>query len=88
MINGCRLEMTCGSCPEQYNVYLGERQIGYLCLRHGMFTASYPDVDGHQVYAASTRGDGNFEDNERMYHLSLAVAMLKNNMEPDDKAKH
>ena len=38
-INGYRLILTCGACPEQYDVFDGDRQVGYLRLRHGHFRA-------------------------------------------------
>ncbi len=75
-ILGCKLHLTCNACPEQYDVTLNGEQIGYLRLRHGGFTAAYPDVGGKVVYGASPMGDGIFEDQERLYHLTLAVAAL------------
>ena len=40
------------TCPEQYDVYFGDFQIGYLRLRHGSFSASYPDYTGETVFHA------------------------------------
>ena len=71
-----RLVQTCGACPEQYDVFDDDEQIGYLRLRHGHFTASEGSVHGETVYAASTLGDGNFEDEERAFHLNRAVAAI------------
>jgi hypothetical protein len=62
--------------PEQYNVYLDDTQIGYLRLRHGCFSAFYPDHGGDHVYAASTRGDGEFAPDERQGFLDEAVKAL------------
>ena len=67
-----RLEMTCGACPEQYDAYVGDRQVGYLRLRHGQFTVEAPDVCGDLVYRAETVGDGVFDESEREYHLRRA----------------
>lgn len=75
-ILGCKLVMTCGACPEQYDVFYRNQQIGYLRLRHGNFTADYPDVSGELVYQASPKGDGIFEDSEREIYLTSAVACL------------
>lgn len=55
-----RLVLTCHACPEQYDVYLGDKLIGYMRLRHGYFRAEYPV--GNVVYTASPRGDGLFAD--------------------------
>jgi hypothetical protein len=72
-INGFELVMTCGACPEQYDVFKDGTQVGYLRLRHGYFRADIPDCGGKCVYGAETKGDGIFEDNERMLHLTNAV---------------
>lgn len=76
IIKGCTLQLTCPACPEQYDVYFDDFQIGYLRLRHGNFTASYTDYGGDLVYKASPKGDGIFEDDERMFHLTNAVDAL------------
>lgn len=71
-----RVVLTCGACPEQYDVFLGPLQIGYLRLRHGDFRADYPECGGETVYEASPRGDGEFEDDERDYYLRFALKAL------------
>lgn len=77
-VDGCdyKLSLTCGMCPEQYDVTYEETPAGYLRLRHGNFTAIYPDVGGQLVFEAATRGDGAFEDNERRHFLTTAVERL------------
>lgn len=72
-INGYELKMTCGACPEQYDVTKDSKQVGYLRLRHGYFRADYPDVCGEEVYSSQPEGDGIFEDHERLEHLTNAV---------------
>ena len=48
------LKMTCGACPEQYDVFDSEgKQVGYLRLRHGGFRADYPNCGGDTVYRCS-----------------------------------
>lgn len=76
IIQGCTLQLTCHACPEQYDVYFGKFQIGYLRLRGGNFSATYPDVGGKTVFYAHPTGDGIFEDDERMKYLNLAVNAL------------
>lgn len=70
------LVLTCPRSPEQYDVFLGNTQIGYLRLRNGEFCADYPDCGGETVYRASPRGDGQFEDDEREYFLRNALNAL------------
>ena len=36
-----KLIQTCGACPEQYDAFIGEEQVGYLRLRHGYFRWQY-----------------------------------------------
>lgn len=72
-----RLHQTCSACPEQYDVYHGKRRVGYLRLRHGHFTARYPDAGGELVYEANTKGDGIFEEDERGFHLDEAIKALR-----------
>ena len=76
IIEGCKLELTCQACPEQYDVYFCGFQIGYLRLRHGSFRASYPDYGGVTVSTASPRGDGIFDPDERIKYLTAAVKAL------------
>lgn len=78
VISGCLLYLTCMACPEQYDVFLAEtkEQVGYLRLRHGVFTAEYPDVGRKRVYISHPEGDGIFDDMERMPELKNAVEKL------------
>lgn len=76
IINGCTLVRTCYACPEQYDVFFQDFQIGYLRLRHGNFTANYPDHGGTIAYHGYPRGDGSFEDDERFFFLREAVDSL------------
>lgn len=72
-----KLELTCSACPEQYDVFDGDKTVGYLRLRHGHFSASAPYCGGETVYSAGTRGDGMFADSqERRRHLSAAIVAI------------
>lgn len=71
-----RLEKTCDACPEQYDVFDGDKMVGYLRLRHGHFTVQYPDVGGVCVYEAFPEGDGIFEDHERTGYLMMAETAI------------
>lgn len=73
---------TCMACPEQYEAWYDDEQIGYVRLRWGHLTAEYPDVGGKYVYSADI-GDkawqGCFtDDEERCEHLVKIAEKLKN----------
>lgn len=70
------LNKTCDACPEQYDVYDGELQVGYLRLRWGTFTASLWDASGPIVYTAHPEGDGIFEYHERDRYIYAALAAI------------
>lgn len=71
------LRQTCHACPEQYDAFVCDRQVGYLRLRHGHFTVEVPDCNGTLVYEAEPNGDGIFEPDEREKYLSAAIAMIQ-----------
>lgn len=76
-IDGYFLQRTSTACPEQYDVLNEDgEQVGYLRLRNGFFRADVPDCGGDTVYAANPRGDGMFEDDERMTELTNAVRAI------------
>lgn len=71
------LNRTCIAAPEQYDVLLDGRALGYLRLRHGLFRAHYPDPEGPEVYSASGVGDGVFDSEEiRVRELRSAIVEL------------
>ena len=72
-----RLKQTCGACPEQYDVFDGEKLVGYLRVRHGHFQARYGGGGGPVVYEAFVHGDGMFENSEREYHLKQAESAIR-----------
>jgi len=76
-IKGYTLKQTSVACPEQYDVFDSEGEpAGYLRLRHGYFRADYPDCGGETVYTTNTKGDGCFDEDERMYELTKAIDEL------------
>ena len=71
---------TCSSCPEQYDVFKGGRQVGYVRLRWGTVTCAYPDCRGDTIYSHSFDDGckGNFADDaEREKYLDEIATMLK-----------
>jgi len=77
-IYGLRFVMTCGACPEQYDVFHGDEQIGYVRLRHGCLTVAYPHVGGECILQTTDlKGDGIFADErEREKWLKGAAVFL------------
>lgn len=75
------LEQTCAACPEQYDVFRGARQVGYIRLRSGYLYLSYPDVYGDTVYEHTfeDRLKGCFDsEEERDIYLKKCLEALKN----------
>jgi hypothetical protein len=70
------LELTCYACPEQYDAFVDDRQVGYLRLRHGEFRVDCPNVGGETVYRSEPAGDGMFDDDERETELMKAKACI------------
>lgn len=74
-ILGCKLILTCGACPEQYDVLFEGKNIGYLRLRHGRFYAEYVPTR-EIVYEGYPKGDGIFDEDERDEQLTKAIKAL------------
>jgi hypothetical protein len=82
-INGYSLFLTCSACPEQYDVFKEDKQLGYLRLRHGGFTVTVPDVGGETIYCASPQGEGEFQDLERIHFLRIAIDYIDDHLKMD-----
>lgn len=65
-----------GAYPEQYDVLLNGKTIGYMRLRHGRFTVECPDVGGQLMYEAYPIGYGEFENDERNYYLDIGLSNI------------
>ena len=81
------LRMTCGACPEQYDAYIGELQVGYLRLRHGAFRVDVPQCGGEVAYAAYPEGDGCFTDSDQDHYLNEAKRAIANWLLFSDEGK-
>lgn len=82
--NGLRFELTCGACPEQYDVYKGDNLVGYVRLRWGFLRCEYPDVGGETVYEYDFDDgfNGCFNsDEERDFHLTEISKALTGRLE-------
>lgn len=75
-----RLEMTSVACPEQYDVFYGDEQVGYLRLRHGVFRCYFPNSDGEMICEAYPKGDGLFEYDEREPYIKWALEHIRRKM--------
>lgn len=72
-----RLVKTCNNCPEQYDAFIGDKQVGYLRLRHGYFRVDYPDCGGVTIFTSEPNGDGIFtSEEEREHHLTAACRAI------------
>lgn len=81
-IAGINFVQTCLASPEQYDAFDGRgRRIGYVRLRFGRFTVSYPGVKGDVVFEHRFEADeykGYFDsDEERGMYLTIAARALK-----------
>ena len=74
-------------CPEQYDVFDGEKEVGYLRLRHGHFRADWTEGETVTVYEACPNGDGGFDDDEREKYLTAAVQAIDAARCPNDQAQ-
>jgi hypothetical protein len=75
-----KLVQTCYACPEQYDAFIGDVQVGYLRLRHGRFRVDVPNCGGQTIYEASPQGDGIFDHDERDYYLRFAVDAIERHL--------
>lgn len=83
-----RFELTCIACPEQYDVWDGDKQVAYVRLRHGCLTVDCPDVDGELVYEHVFDGNewkGRFgSDEERKEFLARIEKIIRKWMKEQD----
>jgi hypothetical protein len=71
--HGLEIKLSCGACPEQYEVFKDGVQVAYYRLRHGEFTVNAPSVFSEQILTVEPNGDGIFDDNERLKYLTMAM---------------
>lgn len=77
VVDGLRFVMTCSAFPEQYDVFHGERQVGYVRVRWGNFSVECPDCGGICVIDRAVDGFEQFSDEEREQCLKEAVAKIR-----------
>lgn len=92
IINNLYFVMTCGACPEQYDVYSDEsmtEQVGYIRLRHGNLFAESPDCLTNVVFHHcfdDLRGSFYSDDVERMFWLKKCAENIQKALDKDVKS--
>jgi hypothetical protein len=89
IIEGLNFKKTCDACPEQYDVFKGDKMVGYVRLRWGVLSCCYPNYDGEEIYSKSfdDAWQGEFDDdNERNKYLIIIAKELNNYMEKNENA--
>ena len=89
IIEGLNFKKTCDACPEQYDVFKGDKMVGYVRLRWGVLSCRYPHSDGEEIYSKSfdDAWQGEFEDdNERNKYLIIIAKELNNYLEKNENA--
>jgi hypothetical protein len=84
---GLRFHNTCMACPEQYDVFLEDRNVGYVRLRHAGLRVNCPDFMSDDVvyrYSWDEPYKGQFQDDaEREYHLKRAADAINQWLEEE-----
>ena len=93
-ICGLRFAITCGSCPEQYDVFKDGVQVGYVHLRGGDLYASFPDsgresevIYSHHFDGEENQWKGDFESDEERARYIVAIANAINERLEQEKGK-
>ena len=70
--------------PEQWEIFKGAKQVGYIRIRSGILTCYYPDCNGVKVYSHKFDDDskGCFDNDEECKHYleeckSAVISKLK-----------
>ncbi len=77
IVDGLKFVMTCSEFPEQYDVFDGDNQVGYVRMRYGNFSVSCPDAGDCLVVNRGMLGYGAFEDDERELCLKEAASAIR-----------
>lgn len=46
-----RVKLTCSACPEQWEIFIEDRQVGYLRCRHSAWQLEAPECGGEALIA-------------------------------------
>jgi len=76
-----KLDQTCGACPEQYDVFRDNKQVGYIRLRGGILTVQYSDAGGILLMRIEFENDplkGMFDtQEEKEFYLNKALEAIE-----------
>lgn len=86
-VNNYALIQTWHSAPEQYEVFKGGKNVGYLRLKYGTLRVFYPGVTGNQIASFETKGYSSFEEEEKTEFLEKAVAEIDKHIKKDSHRK-
>lgn len=89
-IEGLLFHKTCDACPEQYNVYKGTKQVGYVRLRFGCLSVYFPDCLDKLIYSKDFDNGykGCFtDDKERIPYLKKVAKYIKEELKHVNKRK-
>lgn len=75
-INGYKFVRTCDACPEQYDVFKGDIEVGWVRLRYGTLSAYYM---GGLIYSREFDDEydefkGEFSSDEEREHCLEVIA--------------
>lgn len=78
MLKGLAFKEIGPESPEQYEVYDGEKMVGYVRYRFGELSAEYPDVGMEDIFSRTLeRETGQMTDLERGRWLPVIAKRLK-----------
>ncbi|OEO31480.1 hypothetical protein VW23_016060 [Devosia insulae DS-56] len=73
---GLVVTLTCRDAPEQYAITKGGVPCGYVRVRWGGMSVSYPEAGDEDLFRGSVDGFGGFTDHEREAKLLLALGLI------------
>lgn len=87
---GLKFRMTCGACPEQYDVYDGKgQQVAYVRLRWGCLRVDHGDCGGPTIYRHDF-GDGykgSFDTHEERLKFLREIAKTIKGCQREERQK-
>lgn len=73
---GLTVRLTCRDVPEQYEIRKDGSASGYIRVRWGGMSVSYPDAGDEDLYKGPVDGFGGFADHERETKMLLALGVI------------
>jgi hypothetical protein len=77
-IKGLVFKNTSPGCPEQYDVFQKDKQVGYIRYRWGNFRIDCPNCGDKEIYSEEIDEDGyeGMLNENRMKYLKLATKLI------------